>query len=189
MKISVTCAQIGLLVGSGLREPTAVRKQNRTSGSPFRSRRDPLNCRAGALLMHHWTKRLLSVAAPLLLTGCLWGPGKFTSDLALHRDGSFVLDYRGEIVVQIPKDELSPKPWTDSQAYCYVGRSPGESPTAPIVIAPPAPPPPGPPSVGKTSPAVRGIPNRSTCTPAEIAQQKEAFEKRQASTAEQKRAE
>ena len=45
--------------------------------------------------MHHWTKRLFALAAPLLLTGCLWGPGKFTSDLTLKKDGSFVLDYRG----------------------------------------------------------------------------------------------
>ena len=139
--------------------------------------------------MHHWTKRLLSVAAPLLLTGCLWGPGKFTSDLALRRDGSFVLDYRGEIVVQIPKDELSPKPWTDSQAYCYVGRSPGESSTMPIVIAPPAPPPPKPPSVGQTLPPGLAVPKRRTCTPAEIARQREAFEKNEASSAERKRAE
>jgi hypothetical protein len=139
--------------------------------------------------MHHWTKRLLSVATPLLLTGCLWGPGKFTSDLALRRDGGFVLDYRGEIVVQIPKDELSPKPWTDSQAYCYVGRSPGETSTIPIVIAPPAPPPPKPPSVGQTLPPGLAVPKRRTCTPAEIARQREAFEKNEASSAERKRAE
>ena len=52
--------------------------------------------------MHHWTKRLFAIAAPLLLTGCLWGPGKFTSDLTLRKDGSFVLDYRGEIVCRSP---------------------------------------------------------------------------------------
>ena len=50
--------------------------------------------------MHHWTKRLFALAAPLLLTGCLWGPGKFASDLTLKKDGSFVLNYRGEIVMQ-----------------------------------------------------------------------------------------
>ena len=54
--------------------------------------------------MHHWTKRLFAFAAPLLLTGCLWGPGKFNSDLTLKKDGSFVLDYRGEIVLQVPDD-------------------------------------------------------------------------------------
>src|SRR4051794_22373576 len=54
--------------------------------------------------MHHWTRRLFALAAPLLLTGCLWGPGKFTSDLTLRKDGSFVLDYRGEMVLQLPPD-------------------------------------------------------------------------------------
>ena len=57
--------------------------------------------------MHHWTKRLFALAAPLLLTGCLWGPGKFTSDLTLRKDGSFVLDYRGEIVLQLPPDDVA----------------------------------------------------------------------------------
>ncbi len=67
--------------------------------------------------MHHWTKRLFALAAPLLLTGCLWGPGKFTSDLTLRKDGSFVLDYRGEIVLQLPPDEGA-EPWTDAKAKC-----------------------------------------------------------------------
>lgn len=135
--------------------------------------------------MHHWTRRLFAIAAPLLLTGCLWGPGKFKSDLVLHRDGSFVLDYRGEIVLQIPQDEFSPKPWTDSQAYCYVGKSSLQSPgTLPVVIAPP---PPAPPGLGTPAPAYVP-PKQRTCTPAEIAQQRQAFEKNQATTAEKKRA-
>jgi hypothetical protein len=67
--------------------------------------------------MHHWTRRFFALAAPLLLTGCLWGPGKFTSDLTLRKNGSFVLDYRGEIVLQLPPDE-STDPWTDSKAKC-----------------------------------------------------------------------
>ncbi|HZU51075.1 MAG TPA: hypothetical protein VE968_04290 [Sphingomicrobium sp.] len=69
--------------------------------------------------MHHWTKRLFTLAAPLLLTGCLWGPGKFTSDLTLRKDGSFVLDYRGEIVLQLPDGEYKPSPWKDTMAQCY----------------------------------------------------------------------
>ena len=52
--------------------------------------------------MHHWTKRLLVVAAAFSISSCLWGPGKFTSDLTLKRDVSFVLDYRGELVLQLP---------------------------------------------------------------------------------------
>jgi hypothetical protein len=139
--------------------------------------------------MLHWTKRLLAIAAPLLLTSCLWGPGKFKSELTLRRDGSFVLDYRGEIVVQLPKDEFSPKPWSDSQAYCFVGRKPGDSQTIPIVIAPPAPSPPRSPSASGTPRPVYVPPNRRACTAAEIAQQRALFEKNQAETAERKRTE
>lgn len=68
--------------------------------------------------MHHWTKRLLALAAPLLLTGCLWGPGKFASDLTLRKNGSFTLDYRGEMVLQLPSDAEKAKPWSDDMAAC-----------------------------------------------------------------------
>ena len=70
--------------------------------------------------MHHWTKRLFALAAPLLLTGCLWGPGKFASELTLRKDGTFVLDYRGEIVMQLPPESEAAKPWTDDMAACSV---------------------------------------------------------------------
>jgi len=69
--------------------------------------------------MHYWTRRLLALAAPFLLTACLWGPGKFSSDLTLKRDGSFVLDYRGEIVLQLPPDAKT-EPWSDGKAACSV---------------------------------------------------------------------
>src|SRR6478672_10270140 len=69
--------------------------------------------------MKHWAKSLFAIAAPLLLTGCLWGPGKFTSDLTLKKDGSFVLDYRGEIVLQTPPDaEAKVEPWAREKARC-----------------------------------------------------------------------
>lgn len=67
--------------------------------------------------MLHLAKRLLVVVAALSLTGCLWGPGKFASDLTLRRNGTFVLDYRGEIVLQLPPDATS-EPWTDTKAKC-----------------------------------------------------------------------
>jgi hypothetical protein len=67
--------------------------------------------------MNDWTKRLFAVAAPLLLTGCLWGPGKFTSDLALRKDGSFVLDYRGEIILETA-DAMSKPAWQNNMAHC-----------------------------------------------------------------------
>jgi len=67
--------------------------------------------------MHQWIKRVFIAAAPLLLTSCLWGPGKFNSDLTLKKDGSFVLDYRGELVLQIPEDQDT-QPWTNAKAKC-----------------------------------------------------------------------
>jgi hypothetical protein len=67
--------------------------------------------------MHHWFKRLVAIAAPLLLTGCLWGPGKFTSDLTLKKNGSFVLDYRGEIILETA-ELMKPKPWQATMAHC-----------------------------------------------------------------------
>src|SRR5881392_1883175 len=71
--------------------------------------------------MNLWSKRLFAIAAPLLLASCLWGPGKFASDLTLRKDGSFVLDYRGELVLQLPPDATQAQPWTASKAKCAEG--------------------------------------------------------------------
>jgi hypothetical protein len=109
--------------------------------------------------MHHWTRRLFAIAAPLLLTGCLWGPGKFASDLTLRKDGTFVLDYRGEMVLQIPSDDLKPEAWSDDKAHCF------------------------PDKIG-TEPA-----KERPCTKAEIAKQKADFEKAAADSAQRKRKE
>lgn len=69
--------------------------------------------------MHQFAKRIFLVVAPLLLTGCLWGPGKFASDLTLKKDGSFVLAYKGEIVLQTPPDaQTKAEPWTKEKARC-----------------------------------------------------------------------
>ena len=67
--------------------------------------------------MLHWTRRLALLAAALSLSGCLWGPGKFGSDLTVRKDGSFALDYKGEIVLQLPPDATG-EPWTDAKAKC-----------------------------------------------------------------------
>lgn len=69
--------------------------------------------------MHHWTKRFFLLGAPLLLTSCLWGPGKFNSQLTLKKDGSFVLDYRGQLVLQMPPDADAPEAWSADKAHCY----------------------------------------------------------------------
>jgi hypothetical protein len=69
--------------------------------------------------MHQFAKRIFIAAAPLLLTGCLWGPGKFASDLTLKKDGSFVLDYKGEIVLQTPPDaQAKAEPWSPDKVRC-----------------------------------------------------------------------
>ncbi|MGH6706214.1 MAG: hypothetical protein ACREB1_05330, partial [Sphingomicrobium sp.] len=73
--------------------------------------------------MRIWGKMLAAAVAPLLLGGCLWGPGKFTSDLALNKNGTFVLDYRGEIMLQIPDDKRPPEPWSNDMATCYADGS------------------------------------------------------------------
>jgi hypothetical protein len=81
--------------------------------------------------MHLWAKRIFVAAAPLLLTGCLWGPGKFTSDLTLKKDGSFALDYRGQIVLHMPPDMAgTTEPWKAEMARCYAdGRTEVVDPT------------------------------------------------------------
>src|SRR5437764_12903262 len=97
--------------------------------------------------MKHWTKHLFALAAPLLLAGCLWTPGKFASDLTLRKDGTFALDYRGQIIL-VTADAANSQPWTAGIAHCQ--------------------------SSGKDRP----------CSAAEIAEQKDAFDKKRQSDAE-----
>lgn len=71
--------------------------------------------------MGKFAKYMIAAAAPLVLTACLWSPGKFTSDLMLRKNGTFTLDYRGEILFQLPESDkdLAVKPWVDSMARCF----------------------------------------------------------------------
>ena len=73
--------------------------------------------------MHQFAKRIFVAAAPLLLTGCLWGPGKFASDLTLKKDGSFILDYKGEVVLAdaAGRPRRRPIPGTTKWRSCFVG--------------------------------------------------------------------
>lgn len=48
----------------------------------------------------------LAIAIPLLLTGCLLTPGKFTSSLSINADRSFTFAYKGEVVAVDPGDEM-----------------------------------------------------------------------------------
>ena len=71
--------------------------------------------------MGKWGKFFVAAAAPLLLTACLWSPGKFTSELTLRKNGTYTLDYKGEILLQLPESEkeMTPKPWSGAMARCF----------------------------------------------------------------------
>ena len=71
--------------------------------------------------MGKWRKFIVAATAPLVLTACLWSPGKFTSELTLRKNGTYTLDYKGEIVLQLPESEkdMTPKPWSDAMARCF----------------------------------------------------------------------
>jgi hypothetical protein len=88
--------------------------------------------------MRNWGKMLAVAVAPLMLSGCLWGPGQFNSELALRKNGSFVLDYRGEVVLQMPDDKGPPAgPWESGMARCYAdGRRQVVSDIVPITLEP-----------------------------------------------------
>lgn len=47
-----------------------------------------------------------ALAVPLLLTGCLLTPGKFTSDLRINADRSFTFAYRGEVIAVDPSRSM-----------------------------------------------------------------------------------
>lgn len=84
-----------------------------------------------------WRKTMVAAVAPLMLSGCLWGPGKFASDLALRKNGSFTLDYRGEIMLQLPDDKRPPEPWNDDMAVCHVdGSSKVEGSVVSVTLGP-----------------------------------------------------
>lgn len=74
--------------------------------------------------MLHWAMRAAAAASFLLLTSCLWGPGKFQSTLTIKGD-RFVLDYKGEIVLDLPPEsQTKAAAWTDTMARCSTDQSP-----------------------------------------------------------------
>jgi hypothetical protein len=115
--------------------------------------------------MRAWGKWVFAAAAPLFLSACLWGPGKFDSTLALNKNGGFVLDYRGEIVLQLPEDKPSARePWSEKMVRCFAdGSFETVSPTS-----------------DDTGTNVRA------CTKAELAKHRSDYEKSQADRAAEK---
>ncbi|GAA4743653.1 hypothetical protein GCM10023264_06080 [Sphingomonas daechungensis] len=125
--------------------------------------------------MHTWGKRIFAVAAPLLLTGCLWGPGKFASDLTLKKDGNFILDYKGEIVLQTPPDaEAKVEPWKNEFLRCHKDGSTRVLTSVQGSMQVTEEPPPGEDSV-------------RPCTAAELAKAKGEYEKQSAERVKSKR--
>jgi hypothetical protein len=58
----------------------------------------------------------LAIAAPLILTGCLLSPGKFTSTMTINADRTFTFAYKGEVIRIDPSSAmkgLGDKPSTD----------------------------------------------------------------------------
>lgn len=128
--------------------------------------------------MRIWGKLVAAMVAPLLLSGCLWGPGKFTSNLALNKSGSFVLDYRGEIMLQMPDDKGPPVPWAEDMATCHAdGSAEAEGGGILVSLEPPDS------VVGDAEEQER------PCTLAEKAKLKTEYEKKSAEKAAEKRKE
>ena len=127
--------------------------------------------------MQQFAKRIFVAAAPLLLTGCLWGPGKFTSDLTLKKDGGFVLDYKGEIVLQTPPDaEAKVEPWKKEMLRC---RKDGSTEVLSSVQG----------STQVTEEPPPGADGVRPCTAAELAKAKADYEKQSAERVKSKREE
>ena len=123
--------------------------------------------------MRAWGKMLIAAVAPLLLAGCLWTPGEFNSELVLRKGGAFVLDYRGEIILQTPSEtDQPPKPWSAAMARCLTdGQTFLES------------------SVSLTTADDKADPKARPCTAAELAKLKSDYEKQIADQLENKRKE
>lgn len=129
-------------------------------------------------------KLATAVAGSLMLTGCLWGPGKFTSNLALNRAGTFVLDYRGEIMLQIPDGPHAGgpvEPWSEKMAHCYTdGTTANAEVVRTVAVAPEG---------ASSDQEDAGNPDQRPCTRQELADLKSKYEKEAAERAERKRKE
>ena len=126
--------------------------------------------------MRIWAKALIVAASALPLSSCLWGPGKFNSTLALHKNGTFVLDYTGEILMQLPDDKgAASEPWNDKMARCHQD---GRTELVPSSM-----------DVSGTTTEADDHPDTRPCTATEIAALKRDYEKDATARAEAKRTE
>ncbi|MDP9421754.1 MAG: hypothetical protein M3Q19_02790 [Pseudomonadota bacterium] len=130
--------------------------------------------------MRIWGKLVAAAVAPLMLSGCLWGPGKFTSNLALNKAGTFVLDYKGEILLQMPDKDSPPAPWDPKMAVC---RTNGETEVVPVEVAEERR------TDDEAAVAAGEEPSIRACTTAELAKLKAEYEKSEADKLEAKRLE
>ncbi|HEY0627722.1 MAG TPA: hypothetical protein VGD23_00165 [Sphingomicrobium sp.] len=134
--------------------------------------------------MKIWGKLIGAATLPLMLAGCLWGPGKFTSTLALNKAGTFVLDYRGEILLQMPDGPHADgpaEPWSEKMAHCYTDGTTSNAPVVSVVATAPE----G--SSGDEEDA--DDPKQRPCTQPELADLKSKYDKEAADRAERKRKE
>ena len=122
------------------------------------------------MIVGKWGRLIVAAAAPLLLTACLWSPGKFASELTLRKNGTYTLDYKGEILFQLPESEkeMTAKPWADTMARCHHD---GTVTTSPITTS------------NEEDDGLR------PCTPEKIAEAKKEFEKSEAERVASKRQE
>lgn len=130
--------------------------------------------------MRIWGKLVAAAVAPLMLSGCLWGPGKFTSNLALNKAGTFVLDYKGEILLQMPDKDSPPVAWDPKMAICHID---GQTETLPVEVAD------GRRSDEEEAVAAGEKKSIRDCTPAELAKLKVEYEKEEAAKLEKSRTE
>lgn len=73
-------------------------------------------------MFHRFRGVLLALCGSVLLTGCLFTPGKFGSQLALYADGSFEYTYEGEVVFFLLTDfaqEMANGSEPEFATYCY----------------------------------------------------------------------
>lgn len=130
--------------------------------------------------MRVWARIAFAAAAPLLLASCLWGPGKFNSTLALNKAGTFVLDYKGEILMQLPEGKDAPaEPWSEKEAHCYTDGTTSNGIVVRTVELSPD---------GKTV-APQPVSKERPCTKAELAELRASYERDAAARAESKRKE